>query len=290
MSGRERRKTERLMLAIPVRVLAFSANGEFTEDSSTVQVNRDGARIVLTHRVAMDDTLRIINLHNLAEADFRVVGPARLDGGQTAEWGVECIDPGRNIWGVDFPPPLDPGDPRASALLVCQGCGKQVLVVLSLVEVDILEAAGVLHRQCDQCDEYSSWAPAQIEQQPQNATEPTPSLPTSLPPQPTTVPRPLSSVGPNQGRIERRVHRRLPLKLPVLVRTPEGFREVSKTENISKGGIAVCLSIALNVGQIITVICPYTEGGQNLEQRAEVRRRSIFITGQRWLYGMRYMT
>ncbi len=272
------------MLVIPIRILAFSSSGGFTEDSATIQVNRDGARIVLRHRVATDDTLRIINLQNHAEADFRVVGPARLDRGQTAEWGVECQEPERNIWGIDFPPPLAPGDPQANALLRCQGCGKQALSVLSLVEVDILETAGVLPRQCEQCHEFSSWAYAEIDQQAQNTPcfSPAPnSNPAPAPPAPR--------VGSERGGIERRAHKRLPLKLPVLVRTHGGQSEVSKSENISKGGLAVCLNILLEVGQIVTVACPYTAGDQNLEQKAEVRRRAIFIAGERWLYGLHYL-
>lgn len=278
------------MLAIPVRVLAFSSSGGFTEDTSTVQINRDGARIALRHRVAADDTLRIINLENHAEADFRVVGRARLDQGKTAEWGVECQEPGRNIWGIDFPPPLVSGDPAASALLRCRGCGQQALSVLSLVEVDILETAGVLPRQCEKCQEFSPWAYAEIGQptapaprsNPQPDLDPAPALEPALTP-------PAPQVGPERGGIERRAHKRLPLKLPVLVRTHGGESEVSKTENISKGGIAVCLNLLLEVGQIVTVVCPYTAGDQSLGQRAEVRRRALFIAGERWLYGFRYL-
>jgi hypothetical protein len=45
----------------------------------------------------------------------------------------------------------------------------------------------------------------------------------------------------------------------------------------------------LAVGEIVMVICPYTEGDQNLQQRAEVRRRVTFYAGNRWLYGFRYI-
>lgn len=290
MPGKERRKTERLMLSIPIRVLAFSSSGGFTEDSSTIQVNRDGARIVLRHRVAMDDSLRIINLQNHAEADFRVVGRARLDQGKTAEWGVECQEPGRNIWGIEFPPPVGSGDPQASALLRCQGCGQQVLDVLSLVEVDLLETAGALPRRCDRCQEFSSWVYVEIDQPVAEVPKPNPEPDLIDDPaiEPALTPPP-PELGPERGGIERRAYRRLPIKLPVLVKAHGGESEVSKTENVSKGGIAVCLNILLEVGETVTMICPYTAGDQTLEQKAEVRRRALFIAGERWLYGLRYM-
>jgi len=267
------------MLAIPVRVLAFGGSGgDFGEDTFTVQINQAGARIALKHRVAPGDDLRIINLENLAEADFRVVGPTRLDRGQVAEWGVECLEPGRNIWGIAFPAPIAAENSRAGALLVCQGCRREALSVLSLMELEMLEATGSLYRLCDQCGELSSWVYADVIRHPQTPTPAAEAAP-ALELQP----------GPDRAGIERRAHKRLPIKLPVLVRNHKGEQEISKTENVSKGGFAVCLGLMLAVGEIVRVVCPYTEGAQNLEQKAEVRRRAVFTPGERWLYGMRYV-
>ncbi|MBZ5543720.1 MAG: PilZ domain-containing protein [Acidobacteriia bacterium] len=267
------------MLAIPVRVLAFGATGgDFSEDTFTVQINQAGARIALKHRVAPGDDLRIINLENLAEADFHVVGPTRLDRGQAAEWGVECLEPSRNIWGIDFPAPIAAENSQAGALIVCQGCRKEVLSVLSLMEVEMLDATGCLYRLCDQCGELSAWVYADVTRHPQN---PTPAAEPAPPPEPQPAYEP--------GGIERRAHRRLPIKLPVMVRNHKGDQETSKTENVSKGGFAVCLGLMLVVGEIVRVVCPYTEDAHNMEQKAEVRRRANFTPGERWLYGMRYV-
>ena len=71
----EKRNTERILLTIPIRVSAFGgSDGGFSEETYTVEINRDGARIALKHRVEPGDTLRIANMENLREADFRVVG------------------------------------------------------------------------------------------------------------------------------------------------------------------------------------------------------------------------
>jgi hypothetical protein len=287
MSEAERRGTERLLLTVPIRIIAFGASGGgFTEDTHTIDLNRAGARIALKRRVAPGDILRIVNLQTFAEADFRVVGPTRLDSGEVAEWGVECTEPGRNIWGIEFAAPVAAQSSRASALLLCQGCGKRAVSVLTLMEVEILDTTGALQRLCDQCGHISPWTYAAVERPPQ---PPQPGDPAVSPPpvEPAVVP---PQAQQPRGGIERRAHKRLPLKLPVLVHTIKGERELAKTENISKGGLAVCLALKLSVGEIVRVVCPYTEGGQNLEQRAEVRRRVTFFEGARWLYGMRYVT
>ena len=278
MSGAERRGTERLLVTIPIRVIAFGAHGSgFTEDSYTVEVNRAGARIALKHRVGADDALRIVNLQNYTEADFRVVGATRLAAEGASEWGVECLDEGRNIWGIDFPPPLPDQDSQAGALLKCQGCGKQALSVLTMMEVTILDSTGVLQKPCDVCAQHSPWAYASMPGG--GPADPPPSQPAPSPP---------PAAKRDEG-IERRVHRRVALKLSVLVRNHQGQEHVVKTENISKGGLAVCLPMMLDVGEIVTVVCPYMAGGQNLEQKAEVRRRADFLAGEKWLYGMKYL-
>lgn len=295
MSGSDRRGTERLLLAVPIRVIAFGAEGgSFTEDTHTVEVNRAGARILLKHRVAAGDTLRIVNLESLSEADFRVVGSTRLDSGEFAEWGVECAEPGRDIWGIEFAAPIATESLQAGALLLCQGCGRQVLCVLTLMDVEILNSNGALQRLCDQCGELSSWTYADLERRPKPPLSPEPAVP-APPGEPTAPPEERPAPTPPQAQeprkpIEKRAHKRLPLKLPVLVHTFKGEQELAKTENISKGGLAVCLALKLAVGEIVRVVCPYAEGGHKLEQKAEIRRRVTFVAGTRWLYGLRYVS
>lgn len=81
----EKRNTERILLTIPIRVTAFGGSaGGFSEETYTVEINRAGARIALGHRVETGDTLRIVNLENGREADFRVVGPSRVEEGGPA--------------------------------------------------------------------------------------------------------------------------------------------------------------------------------------------------------------
>jgi hypothetical protein len=275
--GVGRRRTERVKLTIPIRVMCFrGSGGDFVEDTHTLVVNRDGALIALKHRVATDETIRIVNLENFREADFRVAGEVRLESPEYSGWGVECLEAERTLWDIEFPSPLDPAGSTAAALLECLSCNKQNLLVLSLVEVDMLESAGALQKLCDRCGHLSSWIYADVSRRPKEVP-------------PTTAQAPPSPrVGQWNGKIERRRHKRIAVKLTTLVRNGKGEQEIAKTENLSKAGVAICLKMELALGEFLTVICPYSGGTQELGRKAEVRYRSPHITGKKWFYGLSY--
>lgn len=277
MDQPEQRRTERLLLTIPIRVIGFDAEtGEFSEDTHTLVVNRAGARIALTHRVVAEDTIRIINLENYNEADFRVVGPTRLAGTEVAEWGVECAEPGRNVWGIELPPPLAAEGSEAGALLECRACHTQGLWPVTLMDVEVLDSTGIVQRLCDQCGKPTYWTYADVTRRPREFP---PSEPAAPAPRVVKVKKPT----------EKRTDKRLGMKLPILVRNQKGEEERTKTENVSKGGFAVSLAMELAEGDVVTVVCPYTPGGQDIEQKAEVRRRAKFPFGGMRLYGFRYV-
>ena len=46
----------------------------------------------------------------------------------------------------------------------------------------------------------------------------------------------------------------------------------------------------LSVGDIVKIACPYSWGGHNIEQLAEVRWRDAYSFGFRRTYGFRYFS
>jgi len=316
-TGAGLRRTERIMLEIPIRVSSYGGiASDFTEDTRTLMVNRDGALIVLKHRVIPEDIIRIINLENLREDDFRVVGLSRQEGDKFSEWGVECLDKNRTLWEIDFPPPLDESSAEGGALLKCEVCGKESFLALSLTEIDILDSSGAIEKLCEKCGELTPWVygadvrvakkidpPAEVSREGPVMVMPAREAPkevqdihypTPETPLPEVPPREISApplIPPKWDRkTERRIFRRLTLKLPILVRNNAGEIELGRTENISKGGIGVGLSLALALGEHITVVCPYSGAGNQIEQKAEVRRRLSLYGGHKWLYGFRYVS
>lgn len=275
--GKSGRLTERIMLEIPVRVVYFGGSGSaFSEDTHTIFVNRDGALIPLKHPVAPGETVRIINLENTREADFRVVGSMRFERGEVTEWGMECIDKNLTLWQIEFPSPISPTGEKAGALLECEACKKQGLRVLTLEEVGVLESVGRLEQLCGACGDLTTWVFADVKRRPKAVSQPETGAPA---PQPEKW----------DGKRERRLYKRVALKLPVLIQNREGDAEIVKTEDVSKGGIAVCLQMKLAVGEGVTVVCPYSEGGQQIGQEAEVRRRVPLYGGEKWFYGLQYV-
>lgn len=277
MAEAERRVSERLSLRIPIHVMGFgTADGDFTEDTETMVINRTGARIVLKHHVAADDTLRIVNLESHAEADFRVVGPTRLQGEEVSEWGVECTEKDRNLWGIRLPPPLPQVGPDAGALLECRACHAQGFWPVTLMEVEVLDSTGEIVRACSPCAKNTYWTYADITRRPREFS---PSEPSAPKPREAEIRR----------IVEKRKLKRIGLKLPIFVRNKNGETEISKTENLSKGGLAVQLAMELHVGDVVSIECPYTSGTEDILQKAEVRYRATFSLSDRRIYGLRYV-
>jgi hypothetical protein len=274
----EKRDTEPILLKLPIRVSAFGGSGgDFSEETYTVEINRAGARIALKHRVAPGDTIRIVNLKNLRESDFRVVGPSRLEAGGVDDWGVECLEADRDLWEVKFSPPLESHTTPAGALLKCDDCGAESFCSLRAWELEILKS-GALQRLCQDCGAPTNWQYADVGLRVRQVD----------PPEAPAAPK-LEGTQPPAPKVGKRAHKRLALKLSILVRDQKGGQEVSKTDNLSKGGLAVSLGLKLEVGDVVAVFCPYSEGGQNLEQTAEVRSRLTFFAGERWIYGLCYV-
>ena len=264
------------MLSIPIRVMGTDLTGEaFTEDTNTLVINQAGARISLKARVVTDDSIRIINLDNYSEADFRIVGPTLLSEGAVAEWGVECSEPGRNIWGIELPPPLSREGPDAGALLECRACKSRGFWPVTLMEVEVLNSTGVINRACTKCGKTTYWTYLDVNLRPRAFS---PSEPVAPAPKEAEV----------KKKIEKRQDKRMGMKLPVFVRNVAGEEETAKSENISKGGLAVSLAMDLKVGDQIEVICPYT-GSQDIPQKGEVRQRATFDFGGKRMYGIRYI-
>ena len=273
--GIEKRRSERIRLRVPIRVIGFDeARGRFIEDTHTIVVSETGSLIAMEHRVFPADTVRIINLANLEESDFRVVGPSIVKGTEVAEWGIECVDKTRNIWGIKFPPPLEKD--KAGALLQCRACRREEFWPATLLEVEILERTGMIALDCETCRKPTYWIYAEVVRRPADFA-----LADVVAPPPRVV--------PIREKAERRKNKRVLLKLPIRVENSRGESEVLRTEDMSKAGLSVCMQMEIEVGEKVKVMCPYAENGTNIEQRCEVRWRDPYPAGKRRYYGMRFL-
>lgn len=88
---------------------------------------------------------------------------------------------------------------------------------------------------------------------------------------------------------EQRQRKRVKISVPILARDQNGEEEIAKTEDVSTDGLRVSLMMNLKRGDVLTVMCPYTHGGINIGERAEVQHRSIYPFNERFRYGFRYI-
>ncbi len=274
-SERDRRRSERILLTIPIIVEGVDPNGkEFSETTRTLVINRQGARILLSRRVVAGSLLQIKLVSANRHAKFRVIGPTRPVSEEGGEWGVECVDKSVNLWGIGFPPSTEK-DAQATALLECRECHSVNLTPLTLMENEVLTESGLLTKECKRCGRATSWG----------YTEQTVGMPV---PGQEAEPSINEVVEAQAAGANRRAHRRVALKLPVRVRGFYGTEEFAKTENVSKGGLCFISDKTYQIGEVLLVTCPYDKAAANIEVRATVVRRREMQGTDRKVYGIRY--
>lgn len=275
--GLNRRRSDRVMLTIHLRLHGKDPAGvRFNEEARTVAINRHGASIQTAQRLAGVTQIRIINQITRQEADFRVVGLVAPVSPQGAQWGVECLNTKVNMWGIQFPPVEEEDHTAESkALVECHKCHTVALMALSLVEVEVLETSGVLSKPCSSCEAVTSWGYAETQ------------LAMGAPPLPGATGE-AEALAATRSRDSRR-HRRVALQLPVQVRDYQDKAELTKSENVSKGGF--CFSSEKNylLGQGIMAVCPHNAAGPNIEVPARIVRRQEVVGTSRKIYGVRYI-
>jgi hypothetical protein len=282
----ERRTSERLQASIPVRVLSFDLEhfemGGFSEDTHTLLISRSGASVALRNPVTAGDSLRIINLTNQSEADFRVVGTLGTTEDGAGIWAVECQEHRDDFWGVPFPSPSAEISENA-VCLQCRACRRKVNYPLTLMELEVLTTTGIIVLNCDSCGKPTYWVNLDPNRPADNF------LPTeAVAPPPRT--RESERMAGTEKKADTRAAKRSSLKLPILVRNRAGDQEVSSTLNISKLGVGVALFMKLDVGDTVRIICPYNPQSGGIEQTAEIRWRGRYYNDDfPRTYGLRFI-
>ena len=271
----ERRRSERLLITVPIRVEGIDREGQkFSEDTRTIVINRQGARIHLKRSIVTGAVLHITAGVGRRSGKFRVVGPTQPLSGEGGEWGVESQESNNNIWGIGFPP-ASHAEGMCTALLECHRCHTVKLSRLSLVEHEVLATSGLLVKECEPCGRSTSWS----------YSESSVHLPVDEPGTSAPLPNPLPKHAPAG---QRRVHNRVALQLPIRVRSFYGTEEFTRTENVSRGGLCFVTDRNYEVGEVLLITCPFEKGGHNIEVRAlVVRRREMQGTGRK-IYGICY--
>jgi len=270
---RLKRRTERILLRIPIEVKGAVRGGKaFQESTYTLAINRHGARIALNHEVHSEARLTITNLQNRMSCPFRVVGRAGKRTGEQAEWGVECLKPEVNFWGIFFPLKADTptAEELIDALLECSRCHSRELAQLTLDDYQTMTNRASLPRACTTCKARTEWTFGFIEGDLRETFAP-PTVPWTAAP---------------ARIIERRRAKCVAVKLPVRLR----LEEIGQTENLSHSGVCFSSNLIMKVGDLVMVTVGYEPGGRNKEIPGRVVWRQQIEGSPRALYGVQLLS
>ncbi len=279
----ERRRSDRIWLTIPVRVEGTDSNGQtFQCEGRAISLSRHGARVQIPRSLNKGQALRLKSPTGEYEEEFKVVASIVLPGEKDGEYGVECLDEKANFWGIEFPI-SDKGETTgAKVLLECRKCETIALLPLMLSEVEALRAMGWVGKACQTCAAVSLWKYAQVGMSPDRALE----AGQGLTPQNSTAEP--SDSDPSATESAARGHRRIYVLMPLGVRDAHGSEELTRTENISKGGFCFTSEKQYQPGEVIIAVFPHDSAERKTELPAQIVREWPIEGSNRKLYGAAY--
>ena len=268
--AQEQRRSERILLMIPVEVEGIDVNGaSFTERTRTFSINRNGAYISLKNVPQQGDDISVTNLGTRTTCIFRLCESGKDPSGEITAWGIECLEPEVNFWQIRFPEkPAEPlPETTIAVLIVCDSCRTREVADLTVPQYHEMLDQERMTRDCPDCGKPTEWRFILVESAEAVAGE-APSLPT--------------------GEENRRA-KRIVAKLPIRLRHPEDDRvEDAVTENVSRSGVCCAALMELNVEEVILVTLePGAEPGGEEEIPARIKWRRSMGEDRKTLYGIR---
>ena len=227
------------------------------------------------HLLEPGSMIKITNMENQVSACFQVITRASRSLSGTPEWGVRCLEPNVEIWGVYFPTKAE--EPMQAdlvhVLLECQECFSREMAALTVQQYRRLLAQSSLPHYCPKCCATKDGKLGFVEAELQHVS---PSLPAAA-----------GSELPAREGGDLRQDKRLVVKLPLVVRLADGSEETSTSENISKSGLCFSCNLEMKVGDRVYVS---VAAGTPVEQRdipsRVIWRRPVDEKG-RALYGIK---
>lgn len=104
-TSRERRRADRVMIRIPIRVQALATDGvPLNADGEALVVSRSGALLQTRAPLATGTTIVVTNNLSRHSERFRVVWSTVQQNTGRCDIGVEQMADHDSFWGVRFPP------------------------------------------------------------------------------------------------------------------------------------------------------------------------------------------
>ncbi len=231
------RRSDRILWPVPIRVTGTDVAGvAFVEETVTVSINQQGARISLTHVLPPHSIILIKNESNGIEEGFRVVPGGEEVFGDRREWRVEATKPDSQIWGIEFNQPIE--DTQTKVLIECGTCRTMAYTALTSVEYSLLLTLGVISHHCGTCGQTTRWKPSTQRHASMGAPR-------------NTRPAP-------PGAPSRRA-RRVELAMRIYIRNTRGIEDTVQTRDVSKTGLCFVSSRDFKVGDAVVIDIPFAD-------------------------------
>lgn len=152
------RRSCRVALSVPIRVFGFDYRGtDFSEEAHTVVVNLHGAKIRMSHQLLPESEIRLICRPTGRDSLFRVVSKLQSSELKFTYWGVENLDPKKNIWGVNLPA-LEAADQlKVRVIIECPTCSTRESLRLDETPLAVLQEKGGVEWTCKFCKTSAIW-------------------------------------------------------------------------------------------------------------------------------------
>jgi hypothetical protein len=269
----DKQSAKSLTRELQIEVFGADMDGlQFIEQTRTLTITRDGATIPLSIKLSPESELIVRNPATNQEAAARVVDLA-LDPASVHVYGIVFIDSSVNLWQVEFPEVQS-----KTIVLECSRCHHVDAVLLSEIEMNILETKQALTRHCKCSNSSTPWKRSD-----QKVTEPK-----ATEREVSEGQRKISPVGePTTGapRVERR-EKRTAMKVPACIRDNRG-EEVVECENVSRGGFRFKSRKIYPAGTPIQAAVPYAKNSVNIFVPARIAYQQG-LSGEFYRHGVAY--
>jgi len=269
MKDSRKRRTDRLMVRIPLRVSGRTETGESFEcRGHAVDVNRFGAHIRLERPVPLARKILLTNLENNLQGEFRIVKALESSPAGKTALGIEALGNYPTFWGIDFPSrPRKPTESRG--LLECVQCRSATLYPLLLDEIEVLESGGTVRKPCTSCGAKTEWKFA-------------------MEGAPAALPETDLATGESQAARKQPGRSTVFIQHPVSIRTATGKVETVQTENLSKDEVRCSSENSYEVNQLVTLEWENSGTGKRLQVQGRIRRRQSIAGSRRVVYSISY--
>jgi len=252
-----RRRGDRVSLTLLLETSGKDAQGnEFNLPSRTLLINRGGAVIVLERELVAEQQIQI---KRQAPSESHRQGRARVVGqfGRQKEgylYGIEIVEDGTDLWGIEFPPVSESNEAVARMLLECTYCKGREVTYLNELELRGFESNRGIARHCKNCGVPSIWTQAPHEDEKKLATRAARTRRSA-----DVVPGP-----PASGEQRERSRMRLKTRLTACIRQAGTDDELAVCEDISPIGMCFRSKRRYESGVPVDVAVPYSPDAANI--------------------------